>query len=60
VPRKKKARHLRDGLVKNGELIVDSAKIIADSSDPVKLIDALIRHQKLIATAYRNHRKVKG
>lgn len=57
---KKKARHVDGRLMKNGELLVDSAKIIADSSDPVKLIDALIRHQRLIATAYRNHRKVKG
>ena len=59
MPTKRKARHLRDGLMKEGELLVECAKSIADSSDPVKIISEFIKYQRLSVKMYRNNRKVK-
>jgi len=46
-------------LGKNGELLIDSAKILAHSSNPVKLITAQIRYQMLVEKMYRQNARVK-
>ena len=46
-------------LGKKGELLIDSAKIIAHTSNPVKLITAQVRYQMLIAKMYRESVRVK-
>jgi hypothetical protein len=45
----------RLGTKQNGKLLIDSAKIIAQSSNPVKLITAQIRYQMLVAKMYREN-----
>jgi len=44
-----------DRLGKKGVMLIDSAKIIAQSNNPVKLITAQIRYQMLVAKMYREN-----
>lgn len=48
-----------DRLGKKGKLLIDSAKILAHSSNPVKFITAQIRYRMLAEKAYREHMRVK-
>lgn len=48
-----------DRLGKKGKLLIDSAKIISESNNPVKLIAAQIRYQMLVAKMYRENARVK-
>ena len=47
------------GTKRNSDMIIDSARIIANSTDPVKLIRAQIQYQMLVEKMYKNHRRVK-
>jgi len=47
------------GTKQNGELLIDCAKIIVQSTNPVKLITAQIRYRMLVAKMYRQNAKVK-
>ena len=49
----------RLGIKQNGKLLIDSAKIIAHSNNPVKLITAQIRYQMLVEKIYRENARVK-
>ena len=51
---KKKACHGNDRL-KEGDVLLDSARIIASSSDPVKLIAEQIRYRRLAESLYRKN-----
>ena len=42
-----------------GDMLIDSAKIIAQSNNPVKLITAQIRYQMLVEKMYRENARVK-
>ena len=46
-------------LEKKGELLIDSAKIIAQSNNPVKLITAQIRYRMLTEKMYRENQRRK-
>ena len=54
-PQKKKACHGNDRLQKEGDMLLDSARIIASCSDPVKLIEAKIRYHRLAESLYRKN-----
>lgn len=58
-PEKEKACHHNDRLGKKGKMLIDSAKIIASSSNPVKLIMAQIRYQMLVEKMYRQNVRMK-
>ncbi len=47
------------GTKRNSDMLLDSAKIIANSTDPVKLITAQIRYQMLVEKMYRQNARVK-
>ena len=47
------------GTKRNSDMIIDCAKIIANSLDPVKLIAAQIRYQMLVEKMYRQNARVK-
>ena len=57
----KQSPSLEDGLEtkRNSELLIDSAKIIAQSNNPVKLITAQIRYQMLTEKMYRQNARRK-
>ena len=46
-------------LTRKGELAVDAAKRIADSSDPVKLTAALIDYQRVLSKMLSENKRVK-
>lgn len=46
-------------LTKKGELLVNSAKRITKSSDPVNVIASLIQYHRLAEKMYREHMKIK-
>ena len=50
-----------DGLgnAEKGKQLIDSAKIIANSFDPVKLIAAQIQYQMFVAKIYRQNARMK-
>jgi len=56
---KKKACHTNDRLKHKEDKLKDSARIIAESSDPVKLIEAQIEYRKLSEHLYRKNLRVK-
>ena len=41
------------------DMIIDSARIIVSSTNPVKLITAQIQYCRLVEKMYKNHRRVK-
>ena len=47
-----KTKHISD-------MLIDSAKIIAQSNNPVKLITAQIRYQMLVEKMYRENARVR-
>jgi len=51
----KKSPSSNDGLGKKGKLLLDSARIIVSSTDPVKLITAQIQYCRLIEKMYRQN-----
>lgn len=55
----KKACHGNDRLKKEDKSLIDSARIIASSSDPVKLIEAQIEYHRLSEKLYRKSMRVK-
>ena len=50
-----------DGLrtKRNSDMIIDCARIIVSSTDPVKLITAQIQYQVVVAKMYRQNARVK-
>ncbi len=56
---KKESPSSIDRLGEKGKQLIDSAKIIAQSNNPVKLIAAQIRYQMLVAKMYRQNARVK-
>ena len=50
-----------DGLrtKRNSDMIIDCAKILSQSNDPVKLIAAQIQYQMLVEKMYRQNARVK-
>ena len=57
MPKKKQSPSSTDrlGTKQNGELLLDSIRIIVNSPDPVKLITAQIRYQMLVEKMYREN-----
>ena len=49
----------RLGTKRNSDMLLDSARIIVSSSNPVKLITAQIQYCRLVEKMYKNHRRVK-
>ena len=47
------------GTKRNSDMIIDSARIIVSSTDPVKLITAQIQYQMLVEKMYRQNARVK-
>ena len=61
-PKKEKACHHNDRLGKTvliSDMLLDSARIIVNSTDSVKLITAQIQYCRLVEKMYRNHRRMK-
>lgn len=48
-----------DRLRKNSDMIIDSARIIVSSTDPVKLITAQIQYCRIVEKMYRQNARVK-
>ena len=61
MPKTKQSPSSNDGLgtKRNSDMIIDSARIIVSSTDPVKLITAQIQYCRLVEKMYKNHRRVK-
>ena len=47
------------GTKRNSDMIIDSARIIVSSTDPVKLITAQIQYCRLVEKMYRQNARVK-
>ena len=47
------------GTKRNSDMIIDSAKIIVNCADPIKLITAQIQYQVLVEKMYRENARVK-
>ena len=47
------------GTKRNNDMIIDSARIIVNSTDPVKLITAQIQYCRLVEKMYRQNARVK-
>lgn len=47
------------GTKRNSDMLLDSARIIVNCTDPVKLITAQIQYQMLVAKMYRQNARVK-
>ena len=56
---KKKACHGNDRPKKEGDMLLDSARIIAKTFDPVKLVSEQIRYKRLSENLYRKNLRVK-
>jgi hypothetical protein len=61
MPKTKQSPPCNDGLgtKRNSELLLDSAKIIVSSTDPVKLITAQIQYRRIVEKMYRQNARVK-
>ena len=62
MPKPKQSPSSNDGLGKTvltSDMIIDSARIIVSSTDPVKLITAQIRYCRLVEKMYRENARVK-
>ena len=44
-------------LTKKGQLLIDSAKRISESSDPVNIVASLIEYHRLSAKMYRENQR---
>ena len=58
-PKKEKAYHPNGRLGKTSGLLLDSARIIVSSTDPVKLITAQIQYQMLVEKMRRQNARRK-
>jgi len=56
---KKSPASAKTGLKKEGDVLLDSARIIAKTSDPVKLVAPLIEYHRLSIKLYKKNLRVK-
>ena len=61
MPKAKQSPSSNDGLgtKRNSDMLLDSARIIVSSTNPVKLITAQIQYQMIVAKMYRQNARVK-